>query len=98
MIDLMDITEDELRRYKAQLIPRLLRRKPYEWVSIATIAHNPNRFREVVIIMNNFHYFDDREGFGMLELSNDGNSIRVCPWNLEQYNVNPKRRWVFDKS
>lgn len=98
MIKLYDIPEDERRRYQTQLIPRLLHRRPYEWVSIASIANEPDRFREIVSVMNNHHYFDDREGFGMIEMSDDGNRIRICPWNLEQYNVNPKRRWRFEKS
>lgn len=96
MIDLMDIPDDELNRYFRLLIPRLLRYKPGEWVPIALLANDPSRFMDVVVCMNNYRYFDDKQGFSMVEVSNDEKFIRICRTNLELYNIDDNYRWKWE--
>lgn len=102
MIDLMDITDEELSAYFRRLIPRLQRRRPREWVPIASIANDPNRFMDIVVCMNNHRYFDDKEGFSMIEVSNDEKYIRIVPDNMERMRRGDessrwKWEWIWDK-
>ena len=96
MIDLMDIPEEEFNRYLKLLIPRLLRRKPKEWVPIESLANNPDRFLDVVVCMNNHGYFNDKQGFSMIEVSNDKRFIRICPDNLELFRKDDNYHWKWE--
>lgn len=95
-MDIMDIPEDEFNRYYRLLIPRLLRYKPREWVPIAILAKDSTRFMEVVVCMNNHRFFDDNQGFSLIEVSNDEKCIRISPSNLELYHIDDYR-WKWGK-
>lgn len=79
MIDLMDITDTELERYVHRLIPRLMKKRPAEWTPIDRIAHDPRRFIDVVECLASFGYFDNTEGYCMIDLNSDETGIRVDP-------------------
>ena len=96
MIDLRDITDDELSSYFRRLIPRLKKYRPREWVPIESIANDPKRFLDIVICMNNHRYFDDKQGFSMIEISNDDRCIRIIPDNLERMNRDDNCPWKWE--
>lgn len=79
MIDLMDITDAELERYVNKLIPRLMKKKPAEWTPISRIAHDPKRFLDVVECLASYCYFDNTEGYCMIDLNSDEMCIRIDP-------------------
>ena len=96
MIDIMDIPDDELNRYVKRLIPTLTRRKPYEWVPIASIANNPARFYDVVVCLNSYGYFKNNLGWSMIEVSNDEKFVRIIPDNLIMMNRDDRYRWKYE--
>lgn len=79
MIDLMDITDAELEHYANELIPRLMKKRPTEWTYICHIAHDPQRFINVVECLASYGYFDNTEGYCMIDLNSDETGIRVDP-------------------
>lgn len=82
MIDLMDITDEECRRYIHDLIPRLLKKRPAEWTPIESIANDRQRFVDIVECLASYHFFDNYGGFCMIDLNNDATSIRVDPYAI----------------
>lgn len=93
-MDLMDITDAECDRYIKKLIPRLLRKKPAEWTRVADIANDPQRFVEVVECLASYRFFDDNEGYCLIELNNDASCIRVYP-DAIRFPYRKNHQWKF---
>lgn len=94
-MDITDIPDAELTTYIKRLIPMLLRKRSGEWTPICAIANNPDRFLDIVQCLADYRFFDDKQGFLMIEVSNDSRCIRVSPYHIEnRYDVN--KRWKLE--
>lgn len=96
MIDIMEITDAECDNYINRLVPLLLKKKPTEWTPIADIAYNPKRFVDVVECLATYHFYDDNDGYCIIELNNDATCIRLEP-NTIRYSNEWRFRWKFSR-
>lgn len=96
MIALHEIPDEEFDRVFNLLVPRLMRRLPGEWTEVSRIATNPARFVEVVTCLCEYRYFDNAEGYCVIDLSNDASGIRIDPHCL-RFRQNQAIQWKYLK-
>ncbi len=80
-MNLSDIPDEELCRYQQELIPKLLKYKPYQWVEISSIANDSSRFIEIVTLLHHLKNFDNYMGWSLISIK-ENSLIRVDPMTI----------------
>ena len=80
-MNLSDIPNEELCRYQQELIPVLLRYKPYQWVKISSIANDTSRFIEIVTLLHHLKIFDNYMGWSLISIK-ENSLIRIDPMTI----------------
>lgn len=93
MIDIKEITAEELQTYTTKLVPRLMRLQPWEWIRIDEIAKDVDRFIDIVECLYNHGYFVDEQNFLIIELSKDNNRVRLDPMYIREHDTKTFRIW-----
>lgn len=90
MVEIEEITPDELKNYTTKLVPRLLRVPLYRWTRIDTIAKEVGRFIDICQCLAEHGYFDDPDGWLILEIYYDS-LVRLDPMYIRTRSANPLR-------
>lgn len=65
-------------KYRLELVPRLSRYQPGQWVSIADIANDVEDFISTVQRLCNDRLFDDADGYCIIEIKEEA-FVRLDP-------------------
>lgn len=88
MVEIEEITHEELKTYTTKLIPRLLRATPYRWTRIDSIAKDVDRFIDICQCLADHGFFDDPDGWLILEIYKDS-LVRLDPMYVRTRTANP---------
>lgn len=88
MVEIEEITPEELKTYTTQLVPRLLRVPPYRWTRIDTIAKGVERFIDICQYLVSQGYFNDSCGWLILDIYKDS-LVRLNPMYVKTQTANP---------
>lgn len=90
MVEIEEITPEELETYTTKLVPRLLSVTPYRWTRIDAIAKDVYRFIDICQCLADHGYFDDPDGWLILEIFRDS-LVRLDPMYVKRRTANPLR-------
>lgn len=90
MIEIEEITPEELEIYTTRLVPRLLRVAPYRWTRIDVIAKEVGRFIDICQCLSDHGFFNDPDGWLILEIYKDS-LVRLDPMYVRTRTANPLR-------
>lgn len=84
MTEIIEISPEEFENYTRKLIPSLMRFPPGQWIQINTIAKDVARFIDVCQYLYNRGYFEDDDGFLILEIKDDA-FVRLDPMYIRRH-------------
>lgn len=90
MVEIQEITPEELQIYTRSLVPWLLRIPPYRWTRIDTIAKEVGRFIDICQCLADHGFFNDPDGWLILEIYKDS-LVRLDPMYVRTRTANPLR-------
>ncbi len=80
----MKISSEEFDIYIKELVPRLMRFPPGQWIRIDTLAKDVNRFIAICQNLYDRGYFEDDDGFLVLEIKED-TFVRLDPMYIRRH-------------